>query len=71
MRTVMAQKDDCDHISEEDMDFYVRTCPAGKPILEQIPRIDAIEQHLLICGQCRNGLKELDELCRALGALIV
>jgi hypothetical protein len=54
------------HISEEDMDFYVRACPPGIPTLERNPRIDAIEEHLLICEPCQNDLQKLDDLCSAL-----
>jgi hypothetical protein len=66
----IAQKDG-DHISEEDMDFYIRTCPGGNPTLEGNPRIDTIEKHLLICEQCRNGLQELDDLRKALAGVVV
>jgi hypothetical protein len=69
MSTVMAQGDAVGrHISEEDMDFYVRACPAGIATVERNQRIDAIEEHLLICEPCQNRLQELDDVRRALGS---
>jgi len=70
MSTDMAQVDGGgQHISEEDMDFYVRACPPGIVTAEGDPRIDAIEAHLFICAVCRNRLQELDDLRRALGRI--
>ena len=69
MRKVMAQKDCSGHFSVEEMDFYIRTCPAGNPTTENDPRVDTIEQHLLTCEQCQNALQELDNLCEALSGV--
>lgn len=67
MRTEMARKDySGHHISEEDMEFYVRTCPSGGQTPTGDPLIDHIEAHLVICEQCRNGLRDLDDLRTAL-----
>jgi anti-sigma factor RsiW len=47
------------HVSEDDLDLYaMRTLPAAQS--------ERLEEHLLICSECRDRLQTMDEYVAAM-----
>lgn len=50
-----------EHAAEDDLESYaMRTLPA--------PEVESLEEHLLICAECRDRLQATDEYVAAMTA---